>query len=65
MPASWIVAVQSAAYSDILDGTSKKTTERAIIFNKKFFNQLKHFKDERQHFQQDTIKDFQLLESSK
>jgi len=65
MPASWIVAVQSAAYSDILDGTSKKTTERAIIFNKKFFNQLKHFKDERQHFQQDTIKDFQLLENSK
>ena len=26
MPASWILAVQSAAYSDVLDGTSNKTT---------------------------------------
>ncbi|UJR22333.1 hypothetical protein I4U23_025395 [Adineta vaga] len=61
MPASWILAVQSAAYSDILDGTSKKTTERAIIFNKNFFNQLKYFRDERQNFQQDTWKHFQTL----
>ncbi|CAF0769244.1 unnamed protein product [Adineta ricciae] len=64
VPASWILAVQSAAYSDILDGTSKRTTERAIIFNKNFFNQLKHFKDERQHFQQDTLKKFQELRHS-
>jgi hypothetical protein len=64
MPASWVLAVQSAAYSDILDGTSNKTTERAIIFNKNFFNQLKHFKDERKFFQQDTMKDLQILTNS-
>ena len=65
MPASWILAVQSAAYSDILDGTSKNTTERAIIFNKRFFNQLKHFKDDRQHFEQDTINDLQAFRTSR
>jgi hypothetical protein len=65
LPASWILAVQSAAYSDILDGTSKKTTERAIIFNKQFFNQLKRFKDDRRDFEQDTMKDFQTVRNSK
>ncbi|CAF1226596.1 unnamed protein product [Adineta steineri] len=65
MPASWVLAVQSAAYSDILDGTSNKTTKRAIIFNKNFFNQLKQFKDERQRFEQDTIKDSHIFRNSK
>ncbi len=65
MPASWILAVQSAAYSDILDGTSKKTTDRAIIFNKNFFNQLHHFKNDRHNFEQQTFKKFSLLTNSK
>ncbi len=65
MPASWILAVQSAAYSDILDGTSTKTTERAILFNKDFFDRLKHFKHDRQKFEQNSIKDLQLLTRSK
>jgi hypothetical protein len=65
MPASWILAVQSAAYSDVLDGTSNKTTDRAILFNKNFFNQLKHFKDGRHHFEQDTMKDLQGIKNSK
>ncbi|UJR26770.1 hypothetical protein I4U23_008084 [Adineta vaga] len=56
MPASWILAVQSAAYSDVLDGTSMKTTERAILFNKHFFDQLERFKRNRQKFEQDSIK---------
>jgi len=61
MPASWSLAVQSAAYSDVLDGTSNKTTERAILLNKNFFDQLEHFKHDRFKFQQDSIKDLQLL----
>ncbi|CAF0893415.1 unnamed protein product [Rotaria sordida] len=61
MPNSWILAVQSAAYSDILDGTSTKITEPMTIFNKNFFNQLNHFKEDRQHFEQDTIKDLQAM----
>ncbi|CAF4667829.1 unnamed protein product [Rotaria sp. Silwood1] len=64
MPASWILAVQSAAYSDVLDGTSNKTTERAILFNKDFFDQLEHFKRDRIKFEQDSMKDLQLLNSS-
>ncbi|CAF2595227.1 unnamed protein product [Rotaria sp. Silwood2] len=65
MPASWVLAVQSAAYSDVLDGTSNKTTERAILFNKDFFDQLEHFKKDRIKFEQDSMKDLQLLNSSK
>lgn len=65
MPNSWILAVQSAAYSDILDGTSEKRTERAIIFNKNFFSRLDHFKHDRQHFEQDTLKDLNSLRTSK
>jgi hypothetical protein len=61
MPASWILAVQSAAYSDVLDGTSNKTTERAILFNKDFFDQLEQLKRDRQKFEQDSIKDLQSL----
>lgn len=64
-PASWILAVQSAAYSDILDGTSKKTTDRAIIYDRKFFNQLHHFKSDRYNFEQDTFKHIPLLNHSK
>jgi hypothetical protein len=59
MPASWSLAVQSAAYSDVLDGTS--TTERAILFNKNFFDRLEHFKYDRLKFEQD----LQLLNRSK
>jgi hypothetical protein len=65
IPTSWILAVQSAAYSDVLDGTSNKTTERAILLNKTFFDQLKHFKQSRKQFQLDSIKDLQLLNHSK
>jgi hypothetical protein len=65
MPASWILAVQSAAYSDILDGTSKKTTDRAIIFNKHFFNQLQHFKNDRINFEQETFKNLPVPTNSK
>jgi len=61
MPASWILAVQSAAYSDVLDGTSNKTTERAILFNKDFFDQLEQLKRDRRKFEQDSIKDLQSL----
>jgi hypothetical protein len=65
MPASWILAVQSAAYSDILDGTSKKTTDRAIIFNKQFFNQLQHFKNDRINFEQEIFKNLPVPTNSK
>ena len=65
MPASWILAVQSAAYSDVLDGTSEKTTEWAIIFNKKFFDLLKHYKEDRQNFEDDTIRDLRRMSSLK
>lgn len=65
MPASWILAVQSAAYSDILDGTSNKTSERAILFNKDFFDRLKQFKHDRLKFEQDSINDLHLLTHSK
>jgi hypothetical protein len=65
MPASWILAVQSAAYSDVLDGTSNKTTERAILFNKDFFDQLEQLKRDRRKFEQDSIKDLQSLSRSK
>ena len=65
MPASWILAVQSAAYSDVLDGTSSKTTERAIAFNKHFFDQLEHFKQEQQKFLTDSINDLRSLNRSK
>lgn len=61
MPASWILAVQSAAYSDILDGTSNKTTERAILFNKEFFDELEQFKIDRLKFEYGSIQDLQLL----
>ncbi|CAF3327565.1 unnamed protein product [Rotaria socialis] len=64
MPHSWILAVQSAAYSDILDGASRKTTEQAIVFNKKFFHQLTHFKGDRQQFEQGTIIDLQSMSHS-
>lgn len=65
MPHSWILAVQSAAYSDILDGTSIKSTERAVLFNKNFFHQLKHIRDDRQQFEQDMVKDLSDLKNSK
>jgi hypothetical protein len=65
MPASWILAVQSAAYSDVLDGTSNKTTERSNLFNKDFFDRLEHFKRDRLKFEQDSIKDLQLINHSK
>ena len=65
MPASWILAVQSAAYSDILDGTSHKTTDRDILFNKNFFNQLHHFKNDRRNFQEDLFKNLPILTNSK
>lgn len=58
MPTSWILAVQSAAYSDILDGTSPKTIDRSMIFNRQFFNQLNHFKTNRINFERETFKDF-------
>lgn len=61
MPASWILAVQSAAYSDVLDGTSNKTTERAILFNKEFFDELEQFKIDRLKFEYDSVQDLQLL----
>ncbi|CAF3444214.1 unnamed protein product, partial [Rotaria sp. Silwood2] len=64
MPTSWILAVQSAAYSDILDGTSIKITEPTIIYNKNFSNQLNHFKEDRQHFEKDAIKDLQAMKKS-
>ncbi|CAF1214581.1 unnamed protein product [Rotaria sordida] len=64
MPASWVLAVQSAAYSDVLDGTSKKTNERAILFNKDFFDQLEQFKKERFKFEQDSVKELQSLNPS-
>jgi hypothetical protein len=64
MPASWILAVRSAAYSDILDGTSNKTTDRAIIFNKNFFNQLNHFKNDRANFEQNTFKNLPISTNS-
>lgn len=59
MPASWILAVQSAAYSDILDGTSAKRNRRAVLFNRTFFDQLEHFKDDRRKFQDDFIRHLQ------
>jgi len=65
MPASWILAVQSAAYSDILDGTSNKTTDRAIIFNKNFFNQFYHYKNDRLNFEHDTFKNLPVFTNSK
>lgn len=65
MPASWILAVQSAAYSDVLDGTSNKTNERSILFNKDFFDQLEQLKKNRQKFEYDTMKDLQLINHSK
>ncbi|CAF2000486.1 unnamed protein product [Rotaria magnacalcarata] len=65
MPHSWILAVQSAAYSDILDGASRKTTEQAIVFNNKFFHRLTHFKGDRQQFEQGTINDLQSMSHSK
>ena len=64
MPASWILAVQSATYSDILDGTSKKTTDRAIIFNKHFFQQLNHFKSNRMNFEENFLKQCPLSSKS-
>lgn len=64
IPASWILAVQSAAYSDVLDGTSYHTTERAIFFNKQFFDQLEDFKRDREKFEQDSIKELQSLANS-
>lgn len=64
MPASWILAVQSATYSDILDGTSKKTTDRAIIFNKHFFQQLNHFKISRMNFEENFFKQCPLSSQS-
>lgn len=64
MPASWILAVQSATYSDILDGTSNKTTDRAIIYNKNFFNQLNHFKNDRTNFEQNTFKNLPISTNS-
>ena len=65
IPASWILAVQSAAYSDVLDGTSYKTTERTILFNKNFFDQLQNFKQDRKKFEEESIKDLQLLTHTK
>ena len=59
MPASWILAVQSAAYSDILDGTSAKTNRRAVLFNRAFFDQLDHFKQDRRKFQNDFLRHLQ------
>ncbi|CAF1274330.1 unnamed protein product [Rotaria magnacalcarata] len=64
MPASWILAVQSATYSDVLDGTSNRATERAILFNNDFFDQLEHFKRDRRKFQEDTINDLQSINFS-
>lgn len=65
MPASWILAIQSATYSDILDGTSKKTTDRAIIFDKQFFHQLNHFKNDRTNFEEHMFQHCPIPSSSK
>lgn len=64
MPASWVLAVQSAAYSDILDGTSGKTSKRAVLFNKAFFDQLEHFKQDRRKFQDDFVRHLQAFNHS-
>lgn len=65
IPASWSLAVQSSAYSDVLDGTSNKTTERTFLFNQTFFNQLEHFKGNRAKFEEDFLNDLQFLNHSK
>ena len=65
MPASWNLAVQSAAYSDVLDGTSKKTTERAILFNKEFFDQLQQFKEDRHKLEEDSLRNLQSITRAK
>lgn len=65
MPASWSLAVQSGAYSDVLDGTSNATTERTFLFNKTFFDQLEQFKDNREKFDEDFLEDLQLMNSAK
>jgi hypothetical protein len=56
MPTSWVLAVRSAAYSDVLDGTSMKTTKQAILFNKTFFDQLEQFKHDRRQCHDDSIR---------
>lgn len=61
MPASWSLAVQSGAYSDVLDGTSNKTTERTFLFNQTFFNQLEQFRANREKFDEDFLEDLQLM----
>ena len=38
-----------------------KQHERAILFNKNFFDQLDILNDDRQKFEQDSIKDLQSL----
>lgn len=60
IPTSWLLAVQSAAYSDILDGTTEKTTENTMHLKRSFFQQLEQFKEERQSLEQNLIKDLQL-----
>ena len=57
MPASWTLAVQSAAYSDVLDGTSLKSSERALLFHQHFFQQLKHLRDDREQFEESLSSD--------
>ena len=65
MPASWSLAVQSSAYSDVLDGTSNKTTERTCLFNKTFSDQLEHFQYNRTKFEEAFLDDLQFLKHSK
>ena len=60
MPNSWLLAVQSGAYSDILDGTTEKTTEKTSELKREFFHQLEQWKDDRLMMEENLIKHFQL-----
>lgn len=61
MPSSWLLAVQSAAYSDVLDGTTLTTGERMSLWKKNFFNQLNELEKSRALFNENFLLDFSKI----
>ncbi|CAF1091343.1 unnamed protein product [Didymodactylos carnosus] len=62
VPTLWVLALRSAAYSDILDGTSNT---RPLMRNMDFFQQLSKIQEERKLFGENLINDIQVLKEKR
>lgn len=61
MKSSWIFAVQSAAYSDILDGAASKNSFETNVIKRNFDEKLKKLARKRVFFQEKLVDEFSTI----